>query len=421
MEAIFLSRSCSSYKFDRRGLKKVKGVPKDQLNALVDKVEISTNLRREITMNKRIIRCNVFVAILLVILCIVAASRSGEQILKPGPSSEQSEEQLGLSFVQNASYSFSHQSLKQRSEEAKRAIEKAISEYNKTSTIGDDEKTAQILLKAFNSLSRKNTLPKLLVFLICWLLTSPMILLTKIRKDRRVAFRNVCSLLNIENEMYFCKRGYLWSINHNVTKLRLIKTHDPKSFEYEEPKKGKEDAPIELLEIVPHKKMFSIDEKSHADVILDNEISEAKEPNSKPSGYPMMHYGHPFMMNQMYSPFSYYPMGFPPQGAYPPGMPMYPQYNPMMQTMPYFQQPACDGQPDFLEGPPDSQLPKIPQPGKNPNLKETSETGDESDDRDEESDSQASASKHRSFGKKRKFNPGTGSVGAKFQNAKMVK
>jgi hypothetical protein len=424
MEAIVLKRRCPNYKFDRRGLKKVKGVPKDQLNALVDKVEISTNFRREIQMNKRIIKCNAFIAIVLVVLCIVAASKSADTSSKPTETTEQLEQQMGLSFMKNSSYEFVHQSLKQKSEESKRAIERAISEYNKTSAIGDDEKTAQILLRTYNSINRKNTLPKLLCILIWLLLTCPLMLYTKIRNDQRVAYKNVSSLLIIENEMYFCKRGYLWSIDHHVSKLKLIKTHDPKSFEVEELRKNSVEIVQEEGENAPIKIKSSSQEKTAEEVAVKDEITEEKEEAQKPSGYPPMQYGPPFMMNPMYPPMNYYPWGFPPQANFQHPMPIYPHFNPMMQNINYYQQvqpPNADFQPDFLEVTLKDKEVFGKPPMKNQGMKETSETGDESDDNDEESDSNASSSKHRSFGKKRKMNPDSGSVAAKFQTVKAIK
>jgi hypothetical protein len=195
----------------------------------------------------------------------------------------------------------------------------------------------------------------------------------------------------------------------------------PKSFEYEEPKKILEETQTETIEEEPLKKRSFNEEKSNTEVVISNEITEAKDLEKKPSGYPMMNYGHPFMMNQMYAPVSYYPWGYPPQGGYPHPISMYPQFNPMMQSMPYYPQAPAEANFDFLESGVPIHETKVAPPFKNPHLKETSETGDESDDRDEESDSHASESKHRSFGKKRKLNPGSGSVGAKFQTARVVK
>lgn len=424
MDAIVLKRSCPNYKFDRRGLKKVKGVPRDQLNALVDKVEISTNFRREIQKIKRIIQFNVCMVLVLVILSIVAASKSDKSEEINVPSREQLERQMGITFMQNSSYEFTHDSLKQKSEEAKRAIEQAISDYNKTSTIEDDEKTAQILLRTLNSINRKNTLPKLLCILISWLLTAPLILLTKIRNDRGVAYKNVCSLLNIENEMYFCKRGYLWSIDHNVSKLKLCKTHDPKSFEYDEPKSVPEESISKTVETATLKKHHASSDPTGCEVNIRNEMTEEKEVEFQQSGYPMMQFGPPYMMNQVYPPMGYLPWGMPPQGGFQPPMPMYPPFGPMMQNVAFYHQMPIAGpesNPDFLDGKRNAGQVATRQPNKNQHMKESSETGDESDDNDEESDSNPSTSKHRSFGKKRKLNPDSGSVAAKFQTARVVK
>ncbi len=38
-------------------------------------------------------------------------------------------------------------------------------------------------------------------------------------------FKNVCKILEIENESFFCKRGYYWSIDESINSLKLSKIY----------------------------------------------------------------------------------------------------------------------------------------------------------------------------------------------------
>lgn len=419
MEVVILKRRCHESKFDRRQLKKVKGVPRDQLNALVDKVEITGNFQKEIKVNLCLMKCAGVFCLFIAVLCVIAATKSQDNALLDQKSHEQLEEDTGSSYLLNSSNHFVDQVLRQRLEDENKEMDKAVLEYNKTS-VEDDEKTVQILLKAFNSIDRKTTLPKFLIVLIIWMVFFPLYMFNKFRVDKRVAYKNITCLLNIENELYFCKRGYLWVIDHMLNRLKLIRTHDPKQFEMTEvqPPVAEQLEHQEEIEVIEKEKVSIRDQDIH---LKEKKMSETKSEEQEKPIYQIGQFPSNFMMPQMFPPFNYYPMGVHDPRSYPPQIPMYPQMVPYLHQMPFHQQPHLHPgifgqglQPDDVGKGQNFDY----KQGENNHQKETTETGDESEGEEEESDSDVSESKHRSFGKKRKMNPDSGSVAAKFQTAK---
>lgn len=422
METAVLRRRCSQAKFDRRPLKKVKGVPKDQLHALVDKVEISANFEKEIKLNICMMKCAVAICLLITGFCVLAAVKSGDDSQTQRLSHEQVEHQAGRAYLVNASTDYVSQTLHQRAEQERKDLEQAMLEYNKTS-VEDDEKTAQILLRAYNSIDRKNAFPKLMLFLVAWMIFCPLFMFKKVTRDKQMAYQSVSSLLNIENELYFCKKGHIWVVDHQVTRLRLVRTHDPKAVESMLAGRQVQWPTQSGAQNIGAARQ-SAEGRQDADPLLHKQRSGSSGPNAEHAAY---YPGSPqpgMMMSQLYSPYGYYPMGYPGPSGYQQQAPF---YHSSMQMGPAMGLPLAAQlrQPDLN---PLYQGEVGPQHGQNAygqqdnfQQKETSETGDESEDDEDDSGSDQTHSKHRSFGKRRRMNPDSGSVGAKFQTAKFAR
>lgn len=99
---------------------------------------------------------------------------------------------------------------------------------SKTNSAAEDEDEQWIILlgNAVNSLDRKVMLPKLFFFLTCILGIAVMIFTAKSKLDTRKSYQRVCDLLNKENQDYFCKQGYIWSIDHKLSQLVVTRSHD---------------------------------------------------------------------------------------------------------------------------------------------------------------------------------------------------
>lgn len=423
-----LKRGCKQPRFDRRQLKKVKGIPRDQLHALVDKVEISANFEKDHKSNVCLLKCSLAFFLVIVVFCVMAASKSEDNKLVQTSNRQETETKIGEIYFSNASTSLMNQTLREREEAERKELEQAIMDYNKTS-VEDDEKTAQILLRTYNSIIRKRSLPKLLLLLVTWLMFCPLFIINKYRRDTQLAFQNVTSLLNIENELYFCKKGFVWSVDHTVCMLRLVRTHDPKSFEAVMLERREQ----VIAESTP--RVIAVDQSTDFLQCEDSLPLHRKSSEISTLTAEQHHIYHGsqqpgYAMNPVYQPYGYYPMGYPAQGGFQQPLQFYHHPMQMMQGMNFNQgqmlhpnsQPVQFG-PDTGQGPGHQQYEGEQQ--ENLQQKDNTETGDESDDDEDDADPESSSentqSKHRSFGKKRKINPDSGSVGAKFLTSRMAK
>ena len=417
-----------SIRFDRRKLKKVKDVPRDQLESLVDKVELASNFDAESRLNRKLVKMFVFAIIIIVSLSVLASLHKGDESSSQSLSQEQLDLQETQSLFQNSSLALINKLISQKD-----AVIKNRSR-TKEDTVEDDEKTAQYIARFFESIDRKTSLPKLLLALIFSIISGPLIYLAKLRQDDRKAFKSISTLLNIENDLYFCRKGYLWSIDHNVSRLKLTKTHSSKTFEQapEEPRfpnseicdnaiyyqhpmfpfmmqayqpiplRVNEEKQREMLTKLPIlSKKVSAETKGKSSESKKLEELESKK-NKIPSppqihGLPigMMFYPYPHQPGVSVGSYPYYPQLQ--TGYHPPSMGYYGQYPPqyMYQYMNQHQQPVASAQL--------SQEKKVP-----------TETFSDCEDSEVPGESAIPAPiKPRSYTKKRKLNPDSGSAHAK--------
>jgi len=405
MEMLYLKRLGGATHFDRRKLKKVKDVPRDQLHALVDKVEIASNFNAESKVNRCMLRIFATGIFILVTMSVMAAVHQKDDTQSQTISDEQLETFISQQLVQNSSSPLVQKLMQQKEDLSKRSRDES------TSGVEDDEKTAQFLAKAFQSIDKKTNLPKLVLALILWFIAGPLIYFAKLRQDNRKAFKNISTLLNIENDLYFCKKGYLWSIDHNVSRLKLTKTHCPAKLEQ------LEDSQLSLREFeamsqqsssiirsdIVQTKMFdeeAVSEekpknfpKLQAEVIPQPETQPLLMQNtmSMEIPQPQMMMGQPGLPQSFFPysgqvPLNYFPMGY--YGQYPMMYPYHPQMIPIQpQESPVDKTENVNSDTEETESAVEADSPPI------------------------------SVSKHRSYAKKRKLNQISGSVNAKFSTA----
>ena len=376
MEPIILDRNEDDIKFKRKKLRVVKDVSKDMLHALVDKVEISSNFNREQQNNRCMKRTYAFIIALLLALVILSTVRS-ERDDTVIVSREDIHMQIISKMYKNSSMVFINSLIEDSYNESGRSTSQQIMSEETSGVVEDDEKTAQIIAKLVKSLDRENALPKIMLMLILWVITGQMIYMAKKHRDLRIAYRNITHLINIENELYFCRKGYIWSIDHKVAQLKLSKTHDPSSLMED----SSEDTSKTQLAM---KRIHNREDNQNT---VWRQPGEEREGDLKGVYQQQQH-------QQQYSPFNYHQM-----------------YMPYMFNSQMMYHNHMQNHNNNNNGGGDLQ--------NNPEYEsESSHDNASCEDDDEASKDQdqneKANSKHRSYNKRRKMNPDSGSVDAKF-------
>ncbi len=396
METIVLKRMAHSVRFNRRKLKKVKDIPKIQLNALVDKVELASNFMREVKTNNCMMRFYAFGIAILLAFLILATVRSEKDDSSPGLTREEQSVLTASKLFQNSSAEMATSIFEDEDTDGRNSTAQMAAEESGTG-IEDDEKTAQMIAKLLKSLDRENALPRIMLALVIWLITGPVIFFGKKYKDIRVAYRNITQLLNLENELYFCRKGYFWSIDQDVTQLKLIKTHDPSSFgDLDE---SNVTTAEDVFEEPPRIKMQAIEEKAELtqatemkpkskDKLNTIKSSDSKEdtnptPNPNPQLQPHLQLPPNYMMNPaMYAPIGYMPMNFQSQMQYVYAMNQMTQQLVPQQGLPHLPQNMIGPYPHYQ-----GQLNGLPvQLDSRTKTEESGSSGNEENDSEEDSD-----------------------------------
>lgn len=194
---------------------------------LVTKVEKQSKLAENLNSTIKIVYGLVGVTLLLLIGVAVATYSSHQE---PSIAEQRQKEYLELAnkLLENSSQNnldtFLNVSAKTLTDPS--LLKPTPTNTVKDNTPDDDEYWIILIGKTVNSLDRKVMLPKLFFFVTCILGIGVMILTAKSKLDKRKSYQRVCDLLNRENQEYFCKQGYIWSIDHNLTQLVVTRSHE---------------------------------------------------------------------------------------------------------------------------------------------------------------------------------------------------
>ena len=233
--------------FYRRQLKMIEGVPADKLESVVEEIEIITSMRYLMKLFKVIcsIHCVILATLTVFIIhgFFVTKVENAELVLKGFQNEHRNnltisnemdkwiaQNQEWLQDYFDETWKTSYKSLTdEQIENYKLKIKEIFNELYiqdhppETTTKYVEVKTLDMVSRLILDL-RKHNLFKYSMYMIFFMF--PLIYylsIMYIRNHKSNNFNNACAYLNIENETYFCKLGYYWSIDEKMESLKLSK------------------------------------------------------------------------------------------------------------------------------------------------------------------------------------------------------
>ena len=294
--SIVLERNPKTLKFNRKPLKQNKVIPAARLESVVEKVEIATNNE---VLRKNVKYCSKLVVLMLLLVagltCVTLQINSDRETTdrlldtllaarNEGPISSMLDKWIvdnydwlqdyfegenlnfNISNLTNTSNpssnnsSINMSSLKQQQmmqhykdrichilEEQK--IEDEISEVRNYYL---DNQSALLVTETLVYLKKRKILVLLFWFAFIMIAAKITVHVFTLRHHDMNIFKNVSSILNIENKSIFCKNGYFWKIDMSLNKLELIEIYWRASKKKKKNSSGSETREVRVRIKTPH-------------------------------------------------------------------------------------------------------------------------------------------------------------------------
>lgn len=247
--SILIERDPATDQFSRKQLQKITDLPQEMLESLVDKVEfIGANKRfRTVRNGLRMFG----LACLLMLKCLVVYcffKNTDEEAIfflkeaqkhKSFPVSIESSIDRWITsnqeWLQDYFDDSSIISMRNLNDSKFHEYRGKLTEITKAMNLSDmiseeknnfiEGKTAELISNVLLSIKKK-ALCKLSVYFLMTLFAIKVYMSAFFFRNHEAnIYKNIVSILSIENETYFCKRGYCWSINENLSVLKLSKIY----------------------------------------------------------------------------------------------------------------------------------------------------------------------------------------------------
>lgn len=247
--SIVLERNPDTLIFNRRVLRNIKDLPQDMMEALVDKVEITGNIvkLRELTKYLGLL-CHIILfalAAATVFAYFFSFETSSNSSSRISQALRIHRKEMAISWNIDTFIEGNHEWLEEyfhnmdlkRNEllttELKEKYKQDIMAILDKMEIPEDvsqereqfleNKTAALIADTLNKLKKDGLVQFFVIMFVVLLFTKSYVGNLFYRNQELNVFKNVNSMLTIENETYFCRRGYVWTIDDKMMVLKISK------------------------------------------------------------------------------------------------------------------------------------------------------------------------------------------------------
>ena len=368
MYSVF-DRDQKTQKFCKKSIEKIKELPASRLESVIGKIEIVGDINKLNRLSSWIrLLCIVLISaitcLFLYVLFVLRDTESNRRLIEIQKNDRRNtsiEAELETWIRTNQEWVYDYMddprdsagpvSLNQRQvEEYSIKIQKIFKNMMISNQLSSDRssdleaKTASLISEVLLKLKKYAILKALMILLVILCGARLYFGYMFYRNQETNVFKNVCRLLEIENESYFCKRGYYWSINESMNQLKLTKIY----IKVGRNKKNRESTTFEQTQLsisnsLDHQKQKTEILKDLDDSGANSNLSPAPQPQIPDPRLPQI----PFMSMQqmaymmssphhapMVPPYpAHLPFGLPqiPYGRIPAGQAPYHQMHPYLQ------------------------------------------------------------------------------------------
>ena len=247
--SILIEKDLKEGKFSRKQLKKVKEVPSDLLESILEKVEIMTCTKRlsQIFRGVSFFKLSIIVGLASMVIHSLLRTRNEAEIdnLKAIQKSIRRDysvyENIDVWITKNQQWLHDYfdessdvtfKSMLPSDLEFYRGRVKGIMDEMEITDVIQEErlkftegKTIEMVGKVLLSTRKKHLVKCVLCLLVAILCFGVYFSSMFMKTHNANIYKNVSAYLSFENESYFCKKGYYWSIDEKMTTLKLSKIY----------------------------------------------------------------------------------------------------------------------------------------------------------------------------------------------------
>ena len=247
--SILIEKNLQTQEYSRQQLRKVKDVPLDMLESVLEKTEIITSTRRArqlykaISLAKSILIVGVVSAVMYNLLrstddCAQVHLRDAQRLARRNESISAemdawiTDNQEWLQDYFDESSEVTYKTISPEKLEIYRDRVAKIIEELEIPDVSPEENARFIESKTLNMVAdvllyiKKKKIIKFAIYLFFFISSFGIYFSSMFMKIHIANInKNISTILSLENQNYFCKKGYYWSIDEKMTTLKLSKIY----------------------------------------------------------------------------------------------------------------------------------------------------------------------------------------------------